>query len=184
MTGSGRLWRARYRFKGRCGPCRDHGRVRDGSSTGSTSAARHAGANTYLLARGASPDAQAPDYAVAAISSRARRVRGRTWRPRSSSGYLFAREACLCGTRPGAPRWAVSPRARRVLPSNGGGALATRHGRTRPRPHYPHLAHLRDVPSRPCPSCVRPAAVSSRCSPHGARRGRRAVLLEWTGGGR
>ena len=28
------------------------------------------------------------------------------------------------------------------------------------------------------------AAVSSRCSPHGARRGRRAVLLEWTGGGR
>ena len=28
------------------------------------------------------------------------------------------------------------------------------------------------------------AAVSSRCSPHGDRRGRRAVLLEWTGGGR
>lgn len=28
------------------------------------------------------------------------------------------------------------------------------------------------------------AAVSSRCSPDGDRRGRRAVLLEWTGGGR
>ena len=47
MTGSGSFWRACCRFKGRCGPCRDHGRVRDGSSTGSTSAPRRAGANTY-----------------------------------------------------------------------------------------------------------------------------------------
>ena len=47
MTGSGSFWRACCRFKGRCGPCRDHGRVRDGSSTGSTSASRRAGANTY-----------------------------------------------------------------------------------------------------------------------------------------
>lgn len=161
LMGSGRFWRACCRLKGRCGVGRD------------VTTARCRG--IVHRQQGAGSPARSPS----------RRTRKR---PGADAG---AKAGASTPSPPPPIPSAPSSSAPSRPTSNGGGALATRHGRTRPRPHngpphphYPHLARLRDVPSRPCPSCVRPAAVFSRCSPHGARRGRRAVLLEWTGVGR
>ena len=191
MTGSGSFWRACCRFKGRCGPCRDHGRVRDGSSTGSTSAPRRAGANTY--------------------SSRARRGRHARLSAYRASNVLLAREAWAL------PKARVRlPDPRQGGPGSGQAQTrGRRRARVLLRPRLLHQAHRRrsglrvlqamegagHPPRTNPPSSTQRAssstqsspgalmrralaAVSSRCSPHGDRRGRRAVLLEWTGGGR
>ena len=170
MTGSGSFWRACCRFKGRCGPCRDHGRVRDGSSTGSTSAPRRAGANTYSsrARRGHCPRRGfACQIPVKEDQEAARRRRG------GEGGREYSSGPASCTKRTVVERAFASYKQWR--------APATRHGRTRPRPHNgsPH-------PQSSSGALMRRAlaAVSSRCSPHGDRRGRRAVLLEWTGGGR
>ena len=71
MTGSGSFWRACCRFKGRCGPCRDHGGIWDGSSAGGTSALR---GEHVLLAREAWARAVRATPQPGARTSRARGV--------------------------------------------------------------------------------------------------------------
>lgn len=198
MTGSGSFWRACCRFKGQCGPCRDHGRVRDGSSTGSTSAPRRPGAP----GRTRTPRARGVGPAVPVVAVPRRRA-------------LLARNAGHCPRRGFACRIPVTEdqeSARRRRGGEGGReysfapasctkrtvverafasykqwrAPATRHGRTRPRPHngspHPHI-----LTWRTCETCPRGRVFEMfpvRCPPRSSCRAarmdwRRPVRAEW-----
>ena len=171
MTGSGSFWRACCRFKGRCGPCRDHGRVRDGSSTGSTSAPRRAGANTYSsrARRGHCPRRGfACQIPVKEDQEATRRRRG------GEGGREYSAGPASCTKRTVVERAFASYQAME----------GTGHP---PRTNPPSSTQRASSSAQSSPGALMRralAAVSSRCSPDGDRRGRRAVLLEWTGGGR
>ena len=192
MTGSGSFWRACCRFKGRCGPCRDHGRVRNGSSTGSTSAPRRAGANTYSSRARRGPRSTGSRGAAPPGTPRARRGHC-PWRGFACQIPVTEDQESARRRRggEGGRKYSFAPASctkRTVVDRAFASYQAMEGAHWPPATDEPALVHTTGLlihTSSPGALVRRAlAAVSSRCSPHGARRGRRAVLLEWTGGGR
>ena len=107
---------------------------------------------------------------------------------RSPSRRTRKRPGADAGAKAGASTPPAPPPAPSAPSSIGPSRPTSNGGRRPPATDEPALVHttgLSSTQSSPGALMRRAlAAVSSRCSPHGDRRGRRAVLLEWTGGGR